>query len=133
MFLSLLWYLNIKDLTTLIRGARNLSTAAGIGKQLKTVVNLSGTVDYKLSFQLKPWNKVLSWGSIFHFTATGNNCCEYGDRIPALWFNPGSFKLHLIDGHSKHGNVACKPQQTPRLPISPCNRLNVKNIATIFK
>ena len=27
---------------------------------------------------------VTSWSYIVHFSATGNNCCNYGDRVPAV-------------------------------------------------
>ena len=39
-----------------------------------------------------------------HTTATGNNCCNYGDRIPGLWFWPGTRKVLLVDGHTADGN-----------------------------
>ena len=31
---------------------------------------------------------VTDWSSIVHFSATGGNCCLYGDRVPAVYFYP---------------------------------------------
>jgi hypothetical protein len=31
---------------------------------------------------------VATLGNIMHFSGTGGNCCNYGDRIPAVWFHP---------------------------------------------
>jgi len=27
----------------------------------------------------------VNWRNIIHVTNTGNNCCEVGDRVPAIW------------------------------------------------
>ena len=45
-----------------------------------------------------------AWANIIHFSATGTNCCEYGSRIPGVWFYPGTRRLHVVDGHTKEGN-----------------------------
>ena len=64
--------------------------------------------DYKVQFEFTPEGEVVkSWSSIVHFSATGNNCCNYGDRVPAVWFYPGSRRLHVIDGHGPIGNDEC--------------------------
>jgi hypothetical protein len=50
----------------------------------------------RISFEIIPDREVVGnsgWGSIFHFSATGGNCCEYGDRVPAVWFYPDSHRL----------------------------------------
>ena len=31
------------------------------------------------------------------------DCCRYGDRIPGVWFHPGSRRLYVIDGHAGPG------------------------------
>ena len=74
--------------------------------QLHAVVNLQ--LDYTVSFTLTPeYDTVESWSSIVHFTATGNDCCSYGDRAPAVWFYPGQHRLHIIDGQPSVGNDEC--------------------------
>ena len=44
------------------------------------------------------------WSSIAHFTASNTNCCEYGSRIPGIWFWPGTRKVLVVDGHGDNGN-----------------------------
>ena len=45
--------------------------------------------DYEVSFDITPSSDLVgSWGNIIHLTATGNNCCAYGDRIPGLFRFP---------------------------------------------
>ena len=71
---------------------------------------VSVPADYTIGFEIVPEvEAVASWGSILHLTATGNNCCNYGDRIPAVWFHPGSHRLHVRDGHGSDGNAGCDP------------------------
>ena len=66
--------------------------------------------DYSLTFDLTPSQQTQEkWSSILHFSATGDNCCEYGDRIPAIWFHPGTRKLHVRDGQPSNGNDGCDP------------------------
>lgn len=62
-------------------------------------------LDYQVKFTITPGPTVVSdWSSIVHFSATGNNCCDYGDRVPGVWFYPGKRQLHIIDGHGKVGS-----------------------------
>ena len=57
---------------------------------------LSGTTgNYRLSLDINPLGVVEDWGSIVHFTYTGDNCCNFGDRAPALFFWPGTTQLHV--------------------------------------
>jgi hypothetical protein len=34
-----------------------------------------------------------NWRNIFHFTNTNRNCCDDGDRIPAMWIWPNSTSI----------------------------------------
>jgi hypothetical protein len=60
------------------------------------------------------------WASIIHFTATGNNCCDYGDRTPGVWFHPGNRQLHIVDGQPSSGNDNCNPSDElpPNVPTT---------------
>ena len=61
-------------------------------------------LDYSVSFDITPGPTVVTgWGSIVHFSATGKDCCDYGDRVPAVWFHPGNRQLYVIDGHGGLG------------------------------
>ena len=61
--------------------------------------------DYELSMEINPTARnFLDWASIVHFTSTGNQCCAPGDRMPAIWFNINSFRLHIAIGDMRDGN-----------------------------
>jgi len=78
---------------------------------------VSVPADYTIGFEIVPEAEVVaSWGSILHLTATGNNCCNYGDRIPAVWFYPGNLRLHIRDGSAADGNDGCDPED--QLPLN---------------
>ena len=70
---------------------------------------------FKISFELK----VLSFSSCsptkmanyLSFTATDNNCCDIGDRIPAFFTNSGGF-LQLATQINENGNLV---ERSPRL------------------
>ena len=64
----------------------------------------TATQDYKLEFDITPKGTVGGWGSIFHFSADGNNCCSQGQRSPAFWFIPGGLGLHVRIGDTTNGN-----------------------------
>lgn len=73
------------------------------GRQFHAVVTVP--LDYILSLTITPSSQLASdWTGIFHITATGNNCCEYGDRIPGMWFAPNSRRLTVADGQPANGN-----------------------------
>ena len=70
-------------------------------------------LDYEVGFgiavsQVK--TSLSGWRNIVHFTATGANCCGYGSRVPGVWFEPGTLRLYVVDGHTLEGNG-----DTPRM------------------
>ena len=74
-------------------------------------------LNYEIGLDITPNNNIVrgKYASILHFTATGTNCCEYGSRIPGVWFYPGTRKLNVVDGHAKmatatpdNGNVTTR-------------------------
>merc|ERR1712127_825358 len=100
---------------TLINGA----TALKKGRQL---ARTDMPTDYTMTFDLYPKGKIGGWANIIHFSATGGNCCNYGDRVPAIWFYSGTTRFHMIDGHQRVGNDECPI--TEQLPLN--KRTNVK-------
>jgi hypothetical protein len=66
--------------------------------------NFSITQNYTLEFDITPKGIVGGWGSIFHFTSNGNNCCTLGERSPAIWFIPGQLGLYVRIGDTGDGN-----------------------------
>ena len=71
--------------------------------QNNPIAVVSGKADYRLTFDIVPTAIEEGWGSIVHFT-TINNCCEFGSRSPAIWFWPGTTKMHVRIGDSTDGN-----------------------------
>jgi len=49
------------------------------------------------------------WANVFHFTATGDDCCSPGDRVPGLWTNNRNY-LHFSNRVGDNGNYN---QNTP--------------------
>jgi hypothetical protein len=89
--------------TTFIGAGRGLLLAQ---KAMHAVVALPD--DYTIAFTINPSiTQNEGWGSIIHFSATGSNCCNYGDRVPAVWFRPGTRELYIIDGQPTNGDDAC--------------------------
>uniref|UniRef100_A0A7S3YHN4 DUF5648 domain-containing protein n=1 Tax=Lotharella globosa TaxID=91324 RepID=A0A7S3YHN4_9EUKA len=70
-----------------------------------------GFPGYELVFDIRPTQKINDWSSVIHFTATGSNCCNNGDRVPAVWFHSGSTRMHVRTGVSENGNDGCDPLQ----------------------
>jgi len=60
--------------------------------------------DYELKFDITPKGLVGDWGSILHFSGADNNCCNLGDRSPAIWFHPNASSLHIRIGDANDGN-----------------------------
>lgn len=70
--------------------------------------------DYTFQFTINIRGIVQGWGALFRFTATKNNCCNYGDRVLCGWLYPGSSQLHIRIGDRKDGNWGCdSPSSLP--------------------
>ena len=73
---------------------------------------------FKISFELK----ILSFANcnpdkmanLLTFTATDNDCCEIGDRVPAFFINSEGF-LQLANQIDKYGN---KIDRSPNLNLN---------------
>ena len=64
---------------------------------------------FSVKFDFNPSQFQGGHTSIIRLTTTGRNCCGYGDRIPAVWFNPSSSgatknSLHICSAVSGNGN-----------------------------
>ena len=69
-------------------------------------------LDYDLGFVLTPGETTKEgWANIIHVSATGKNCCNYGDRIPGIWFYANTYRFHIRDGSPSEGNAGCDPTE----------------------
>ena len=85
-------------------------------------------LDYTVGFTITPKELVGEWANIIHVSATGNNCCNYGDRIPAIWFYANTYRLHIRDGHAANGNAGCDPEE--QLPLNEVTNVRMVMTAT---
>ena len=97
-------------------------------------------LDYSVEFTLLPTDTTESgWSSIFHFSATGANCCDYGDRVPGVWFYPGGddticargncpgHRLHVVHGSAQSGNDHCSPEEELPSNIPTIVRIDIRD------
>ena len=82
--------------------------------------------DYSLKFTIEPKGVVSSWGSIIHFS-TGGNCCEYGKRVPGIWFSPGSTKVLVSIGDNSRINH----QSIKNLAINKKHDIEVRVLGSV--
>ena len=71
--------------------------------QNNQIAVISGKADYRLSFDITPTGTIGDYSSILHFT-TDNNCCNFGQCSPAIWFHQGTTRLYVAIGDSTDGN-----------------------------
>jgi hypothetical protein len=91
--------------------------------------NVWNSGNYILQFDITPRGTRGNWGSIVFFTLDGRDCCNFGSRMPAIWFFPGNLRLHIRLGDSLDGNWGV---DTDAIPINQkssfrmeCNGKNV--------
>lgn len=66
---------------------------------------ISPPTDYSLKFAIEPKGKVGGrYTNIMHFTQ-GGGCCDYGQRVPGIWFSPNTTKLFVCTGDNSNGNI----------------------------
>ncbi|XP_066910743.1 uncharacterized protein [Clytia hemisphaerica] len=69
---------------------------------------------YEVSFDIKPFGitSPAQYTSVLHATI-GNNHVNLGDRIPALWFNPGTLKLAIFTAIGNNLNYRTGEMELP--------------------
>ena len=81
-------------------------------KQFKFIPQLGK--QWYLSFDIIPGKTIVStWASIVHSTI-GGNFNNYGDRIPAIWFRPGTRALHICTALGTNKNYCFNHGNLPR-------------------
>lgn len=68
-------------------------------------MNFSQYENMTISFFIQINNGHNEWRNIFHFTQDGKNCCERGQRIPAMWIFPdNTTNMHIRFSTDADGN-----------------------------
>jgi len=98
-------------------------------RQGAIIGNIKVAENYRLSFNITPKGLVGNWGSILHFTTSGGNCCNPGDRAPGIWFVPGGLGLHVVIGDKGDGNwrmdnmAGCQIGRTSKVVVECRNNI----------
>ena len=75
--------------------------------------NLISTIDtwgreYRVAISIIVHSAGSEWSSILRFTNTDSNCCNIGDRIPAIFYNSGNgganSYLHITNAVNGNAN-----------------------------
>ena len=117
----------VSGATYLIRDEQQLEAATELQQ-------IDIPLDYDLGFVLTPGETTNEgWANIIHVTATGNNCCDYGDRIPGIWFYPNTRRLHIRDGSTDDGNNGCDPEVELAADVPSAVRIEIRaNAVEVF-
>jgi len=68
------------------------------------------SIDYELDLDLKISQTSYGWTNIIHFSADDHDCCNYGDRAPAIWLHSGTSTLYVVTSELSNGNYdKCSP------------------------
>jgi len=60
-------------------------------------LNIDSNTKMSISFWLNISSLFGDWRNIIHFSNNNNNCCNSGDRIPAIWVSPNSTNLLIVN------------------------------------
>lgn len=101
---------------TLVPGATYFTASPMEFVQGTEMVPIDIPLDYDVVFTINPSAPAGGWANIIHITADGGNCCDYGQRIPGIWFYGGGTRLHIRDGSTANGNDCCDPEE--QLPLN---------------
>lgn len=75
--------------------------------------NLISTIDtwgpeYRVAISIIVRSAAPGWSTILRFTSTNDNCCNIGDRIPAIFYNSDGF-LQISSAVSGNGDYSDRP------------------------
>jgi hypothetical protein len=79
---------------------------------------------YEVSFTITPHAARSGWGNIIHLSQTGKNCCDEGDRMPAVWFRSETTLLYIRAGRAGKGDDGCNPEGP--LPVGKASKVTIR-------
>ena len=79
-----------------------LGIAVFKNKQIGTIANWGCEYRVAVDINVKSASDMV-WYSIIRFTATGENCCNHGDRVPAIFYRSDQ-GMHISSSVNNEGN-----------------------------
>jgi hypothetical protein len=79
--------------------------------------------NYTLSFTIRVNGRRGGWSNILRFGQNTGNCCNFGQRALAIWFFPGSTRLHIRISDTRDGNWGI---DTDNLPINQDSKVRIE-------
>ena len=117
-------------MSTICVTARNLIPTSSALVHSNPIAIVSGKADYKLSFDIVPTGTVdASFANLLHFT-NGNDCCDFGQRSPGIWFWPGTTRLYVKIGDSTNGDWGV---DSDALPLNVPTNVMLECVGTSVK
>jgi hypothetical protein len=82
----------------------NVNKPTAIWSDLGIISSTSMSVSFWLNI-----STLNNWRNIFHVSNTNNNCCNNGDRVPAVWVCPNQAQIMIANGNTQNGNINLYP------------------------
>jgi len=79
-------------------------------------------MEFEVTLDVKPLGTVSSWGNIIHVSRGGSQS-TYGDRLPAIWFRPGTRRLHICSSVNNNNNYCI--DRSSNLPTHRFTRIRI--------
>ena len=85
--------------------------SSGIARKWSTSISRLSR-GWSVYIKITPYGIRKGWSNIMHATIGGNNR-NYGDRIPGIWFRPGSTRLHICSAVNGNKNKCYESSPLP--------------------
>ena len=82
--------------------------------------------------EIKPLGTKHGWSSVFRATSTNKNCCDYGDRIPGMYFQSGSTRLYIGNAVNGNGNFH-RTEKIALFKEIPLNKFTLVTIEQVIE
>ena len=70
--------------------------------QIATIANFGP--EYRVKVKVIVHSARSEWSNILRFTSTDSNCCNIGDRVPAIFLRPGGDWLYIANAVGDNGD-----------------------------
>merc|ERR1740136_207785 len=116
--------------TFTFNGSEKIERASDVNDYAGTIPKPS--TDYILKFTIEPQGQLLkTWSSIIHISNLGGCCCDYGTRVPAVWFEPDTTKIVVTAGFNGGGNPHLYASK--QLPIDTESKIEIRVVGKYCK